>query len=45
VNDLVIKAAAVTLRRFPNVNATWTDDAILQYHDVDISVAVSIPTG
>ncbi|MGX9965031.1 pyruvate dehydrogenase complex dihydrolipoamide acetyltransferase [Roseomonas sp. F4] len=45
VNDLVIKAAAVTLRRFPQVNATWTEDAILQYHDVDISVAVSIPDG
>ncbi|SFK87153.1 pyruvate dehydrogenase complex dihydrolipoamide acetyltransferase [Falsiroseomonas stagni] len=45
VNDLVIKAAAVTLRRFPAVNATWTEDAILQYHDVDISVAVSIPDG
>jgi len=45
VNDLVIKAAAVTLRRFPNVNAMWTDDAILQLHDVDISVAVSIPDG
>jgi pyruvate dehydrogenase E2 component (dihydrolipoamide acetyltransferase) len=45
VNDLIIKAAAVTLRRFPNVNASWTDDAILQYHDVDISVAVSIPDG
>ncbi|MGK7866861.1 pyruvate dehydrogenase complex dihydrolipoamide acetyltransferase [Falsiroseomonas sp. E2-1-a20] len=45
VNDLVIKAAAVTLRRMPAVNATWTEDAILQYHDVDISVAVSIPDG
>ena len=45
VNDLVIKAAAVTLRRLPAVNATWTEDAILQYHDVDISVAVSIPDG
>jgi pyruvate dehydrogenase E2 component (dihydrolipoamide acetyltransferase) len=45
VNDLVIKAAAVTLRRFPAVNATWTEEAILQYRDVDISVAVSIPDG
>ncbi|WP_255575350.1 2-oxo acid dehydrogenase subunit E2, partial [Caldovatus aquaticus] len=45
VNDLLIKAAAVTLRRFPNVNASWTEDAIIQYHDVDISVAVAIPDG
>jgi len=45
VNDLVIKATAVTLRRFPNVNSMWTEDAILQLHDVDISVAVSIPDG
>jgi pyruvate dehydrogenase E2 component (dihydrolipoamide acetyltransferase) len=35
----------VTLRRFPNVNAMWTEDAILELHDVDISVAVSIPDG
>jgi pyruvate dehydrogenase E2 component (dihydrolipoamide acetyltransferase) len=45
VNDLVIKAAARVLRLMPAVNATWTDEAILQYHDVDISVAVSIPDG
>jgi pyruvate dehydrogenase E2 component (dihydrolipoamide acetyltransferase) len=45
VNDLVIKATAATLRRFPGCNATWTEEAILQYHDVDISVAVSIPEG
>jgi pyruvate dehydrogenase E2 component (dihydrolipoamide acetyltransferase) len=45
VNDLIIKAAAVTLRRFPNVNASWTEDAIIRYHDVDISVAVAIPDG
>jgi pyruvate dehydrogenase E2 component (dihydrolipoyllysine-residue acetyltransferase) len=45
VNDLVIKAVATTLRRFPNVNAMWTDDAILQFEDVDVSVAVSTPTG
>lgn len=45
VNDLVIKAVAVTLRRFPNVNAMWTDEAILQFQDVDISVAVATPAG
>ena len=45
VNDLVIKAAALTLRRVPQLNATYTDDATLFYDDVDISVAVSLPQG
>ncbi len=45
VNDMLIKAAAVTLRRIPTVNASYTEDAIVLYDDVDISVAVSIPDG
>ena len=45
VNDLIIKAAALTLRRIPTVNASWTEDNIVLYDDVDISVAVSIPEG
>jgi pyruvate dehydrogenase E2 component (dihydrolipoamide acetyltransferase) len=45
VNDLVIKAAALTLRRVPQLNATYTDDATLFYDDVDISIAVSLPEG
>nr|WP_321985437.1 pyruvate dehydrogenase complex dihydrolipoamide acetyltransferase [uncultured Lichenicoccus sp.] len=45
VNDLLIKASAVTLRRVPRVNASYTDEAIIQYYDVDIAVAVSIPDG
>jgi pyruvate dehydrogenase E2 component (dihydrolipoamide acetyltransferase) len=45
VNDLVIKACAIALRRHPQVNSTYTDDAIIQYHDVDISIAVAIPDG
>ncbi len=45
VNDMLIKAAAVTLRRIPTVNASFTEDAIVLYDDVDISVAVSIPDG
>ncbi len=45
VNDLVIKAAAITLRRIPTVNASWTDDNIVLFDDIDISVAVSIADG
>lgn len=45
VNDLIIKACAVTLRRVPKVNATYTEDNVILYDDVDISVAVSIPDG
>jgi pyruvate dehydrogenase E2 component (dihydrolipoamide acetyltransferase) len=45
INDLVIKAAAATLRQIPTVNASWTDDGMVFYDDVDVSVAVSIPDG
>jgi pyruvate dehydrogenase E2 component (dihydrolipoamide acetyltransferase) len=45
INDMVIKAAAATLRKVPAVNASWTDDAMVLYDDVDISVAVSIQDG
>jgi len=45
VNDLIIKACGVALRRHPGVNASWTEAAILQFNDVDISVAVAIPDG
>ncbi len=45
VNDLVIKAAAAALRRVPAANASWTDDGIAMYDDVDISVAVATDGG
>ncbi|APH54478.1 Dihydrolipoamide acetyltransferase component of pyruvate dehydrogenase complex [Granulibacter bethesdensis] len=45
VNDLIIKAAGLALRRVPGVNAAWSEDGILLFEDVDISVAVSIPDG
>jgi pyruvate dehydrogenase E2 component (dihydrolipoamide acetyltransferase) len=45
INDLVIRAAGATLRRVPEVNASWTDDGMVFYDDVDISVAVAIPDG
>jgi pyruvate dehydrogenase E2 component (dihydrolipoamide acetyltransferase) len=45
VNDMLIKACAVTLRQVPKVNASFLEDGIFAYDDVDISVAVSIPDG
>ena len=45
VNDFVIRATALALKKVPAANAAWTDDAILQYENADISVAVATPTG
>ena len=45
VNDLVIKAVAIAIARVPRVNATYTEEGIAEYDDIDISVAVAIPDG
>ena len=45
VNDLVIRAAAITLDRVPAANTSWTESAIRMYHQADISVAVAIEGG
>ena len=45
VNDFVIRAADLALRKVPAANAAWTDDAIRLYQAADISVAVAIPDG
>jgi pyruvate dehydrogenase E2 component (dihydrolipoamide acetyltransferase) len=45
VNDFVIRASALALRKVPAANASWTDKAILQYTSVDISIAVALEAG
>lgn len=45
VNDCVIRAVALAMKKVPAANASWTDDAILQYKDIDVSVAVATPNG
>uniref|UniRef100_A0A453QB52 Acetyltransferase component of pyruvate dehydrogenase complex n=1 Tax=Aegilops tauschii subsp. strangulata TaxID=200361 RepID=A0A453QB52_AEGTS len=45
INDLVIKAAALALRKVPACNSSWMNDFIRQYHNVNINVAVQTEHG
>lgn len=45
VNDLVIKAVAMALKKVPMANSAWSDDAVLVYNNIDISMAVAIDGG
>jgi pyruvate dehydrogenase E2 component (dihydrolipoamide acetyltransferase) len=45
VNDLVVKAAAVALRRYPKMNVSLQGDQVLQFSNVDVGVAVAIEDG
>ena len=45
VNDMVIKASALALRRVPGCNARWSDDAMQVLEAIDISVAVATDGG
>ncbi|MBY0521309.1 MAG: 2-oxo acid dehydrogenase subunit E2, partial [Sphingomonas sp.] len=45
VNDLLIKALAVSLIRVPKCNVMFTPDQLISFERADISVAVSAPSG
>jgi pyruvate dehydrogenase E2 component (dihydrolipoamide acetyltransferase) len=45
VNDLVLKACALAMRRIPEANASFTEEAIIQHARVDIGMAVAIEDG
>jgi len=44
-NDLIVKACAKALTRFPMVNASWMGDKIATHAEVHIGVAVAVPDG
>jgi pyruvate dehydrogenase E2 component (dihydrolipoamide acetyltransferase) len=43
INDLVIKAVALALTKFPEVNASWADGKIERKRDINIGIAVGLP--
>lgn len=45
VNDLVVKAVALALKKHPNVNSAWLGDKIRRNHHVHIGVAVAVEDG
>jgi pyruvate dehydrogenase E2 component (dihydrolipoamide acetyltransferase) len=45
VNDFVLKAAVMAAVKVPKVNASFDIDAIVQYADVDLGIAVAIEDG
>ncbi len=45
VNDFIVKAVALTLRSFPNLNASYTGDGVLRHGAINIGVAVAVDNG
>jgi pyruvate dehydrogenase E2 component (dihydrolipoamide acetyltransferase) len=45
VNDFIIKAIALTLREFPNLNASFAGDKVIRHGAVNVGVAVAVEGG
>jgi pyruvate dehydrogenase E2 component (dihydrolipoamide acetyltransferase) len=45
VNDFIVKAVALTLRQFPNLNASLNGNSVLRHGSINIGIAVSVEGG
>lgn len=45
VNDLIVKAAALTLKQFPNLNTHYYGDKLVRHKRINIGIAVALPNG
>jgi pyruvate dehydrogenase E2 component (dihydrolipoamide acetyltransferase) len=45
INDFIIKAVALTLRQYPNLNASLQDNQIIHHGSINIGVAVAVEGG
>jgi len=45
MNDLVVKACAVALKKHPNINSSWLGTKIRYNHHVNIGVAMAVEDG
>jgi pyruvate dehydrogenase E2 component (dihydrolipoamide acetyltransferase) len=44
-NDMVVKATALALREFPNLNTSYENDQIVEHPNIDMNIAVAIEGG
>lgn len=45
VNDLIVKATALALRDFPNLNASYAGNELVRYNNINIGTAVAVEGG
>jgi pyruvate dehydrogenase E2 component (dihydrolipoamide acetyltransferase) len=45
VNDMIVKACALALEKFPEVNSTIKEDQLIQYKHINVGIAVDVPSG
>ncbi len=45
MNDMIVKAAAIALRKHPNVNSSWLGDKIRINHHIHVGVAMAVDEG
>jgi len=45
VNDLIVKACALALEKFPEVNGSFKDGQLVKYKHINVGIAVDVPSG
>tara|TARA_R110002096_G_scaffold208094_3_gene394595 strand:+ start:4019 stop:5248 length:1230 start_codon:yes stop_codon:yes gene_type:complete len=45
VNDFIVRAAALALKKVPEANVSFADDALLRHHHSDVGIAVALEGG
>ena len=45
VNDLIVKAVALALREFPNLNSSFNGETIVRHNRVNVGIAVALDEG
>lgn len=43
VNDMIVKAVALTLQQFPNLNSHYYGDKIVRHKHINVAIAVALP--